>query len=97
MFNKHYFDFSTDKNAILQKERGISFEQIIVLMESENIISVKPHHNQIKYKNQYIAEVFTKDYIYLVPFVIEGRKIFLKTIYPSRKAVKNYKKGDENA
>mgnify|MGYP001329997008 CR=1 FL=1 len=97
MFDEFYFEFDAQKNALLQQERDISFEQIIVLMETGNIASVKPHHNQKKYPNQYIVEVVSDDYIYLVPFVIEKSKIFLKTIYPSRKATKNYTKGKKDA
>jgi len=93
MTDNFYFEFDPQKNSVLRRERGVSFEQIIILMENGNIESVKPHHNQKKYPNQYIAEVISDDYIYLVPFVTEQNKIFLKTIYPSRKATKIYKKG----
>jgi len=31
--------------------------------------------------------------LWAVPYVIEGETIFLKTIYPSRKLMKLYKKG----
>lgn len=92
MFQDCYFEFSAEKNAILQKKRGIGFERIIVLIEMGEIISVKPHHNQHKYPNQHIVELVANGYIYLVPLVVDGKKIFLKTIYPSRKATKNYKK-----
>ncbi len=97
MLEGFYFEFDAQKNIILQRERGISFEHIVFLMENGNISSVKPHHNQKKYYNQHIAEVVSGDYIYVVPFVIENNKIFLKTIYPSRKATKNYKKGKKDA
>ena len=96
MFDDYYFEFDAVKNMLLQKERGISFEQIIAIINAGNVASVKPHHNQKKYPNQYITGVVTDDYIYLVPFVVENNKIFLKTIYPSRKATKNYKKGIKN-
>jgi len=33
------------------------------------------------------------DYIYSVPFVEDDRKVFLKTIIPSRKATKKYLRG----
>lgn len=97
MFDDFYFEFDAQKNVLLQQERGISFEHIIVLIKNGNISSVKPHHNQKKYPNQYVAEIISSNYIYIVPFVIENNKIFLKTIYPSRKATKNYKKGEKDA
>ncbi len=36
------------------------------------------------------------DYIYLVPFVIKGDEIFLKTIIPGRKATKKYSGGNDD-
>ncbi len=36
----------------------------------------------------YVLEVY--EYIYLVPFVEDDKKIFLKTIFPSRKITKMY-------
>ena len=46
--------------------------------------------NAKKYKNQGIFVVEINKYIYLVPFVENGPKIFLKTIFPSRKMTKKY-------
>jgi len=97
MFEDCYFDFDAHKNTILQKERGVSFEQIIILIENGNVIAVKPHHNQKKYQNQHIAEILAGDYICLVPFVVDGNKVFLKTVYLSRKATKSYKRGKIDA
>lgn len=97
MFDDCFFEFDAGKNAILQEQRGVSFEQVIALIEAGNIISVKPHHNQEKYPNQHIVEVIVGDYICLVPFVVNQNRIFLKTIYQSRKATKLHKKGGGNA
>jgi len=67
------------------------------LAHFRNVVSVKPHYNQKQYPNQHVVEVIEREYIFVVPFVVEGNKIFLKTIYPSRKATKIYKKGKNNA
>lgn len=85
-----YFDWDQEKNAKLKKERGISFEDIIVAMESGNVLGVKDNYNQKKYPRQkmYIAKI--NNYIFLVPFVEDEDNIFLKTIIPSRKATKKY-------
>ncbi len=56
-----------------------------------NLLDVLVHHNQEKYPNQKIFVVFIRDYTYCVPFVEEKDKIFLKTIFPSRKIHKIYK------
>ena len=93
---EYYFDPS--KNALLKEKRGISFEEIILLIEEENLIGILKHPNQMKYPNQHFYIVDVEGYAYLVPFIREGNKIFLKTIFPSRKATKEFlgKKGDEN-
>jgi len=43
-----------------------------------------------RFKNQHMFAVNVNEYIYLVPFVETAEEIFLKTIYPSRKATKRY-------
>ena len=83
-----------EKNEILKKTRGISFEEIIEAATSETLADYE-HPNKDKYPNQRIAVVRCKGYVYLVPYVLEpnGEK-FLKTIIPSRIALKTY--GDEH-
>ena len=90
-----YFDWSEEKNIQLQKEREISFEDIVIGIESAGLLDILEHPNKKKYAGQKIFIVNVNDYAYVVPFVEEGEKIFLKTIIPSRKATKKYiiKKG----
>lgn len=91
------FNFSADKNALLIKERNISFEEIIAAIEDGNILAVVEHPNQKKFGHQKIYVVYANDYVYLVPFVEEKNgRIFLKTIIPSRKAKKQYMGIEEN-
>ncbi|MGE0643610.1 MAG: DUF4258 domain-containing protein [Nitrospira sp.] len=87
------YAFDSDKNARLIRERGISFEQIIALIESGNLIQVLEHHDRQRYPNQLLYEVDVDGYVYVVPVVREHRTLFLKTIYPSRKATRNRTKG----
>lgn len=46
------------------------------------------HPNAEKYPNQLLYEVDVDGYVHVVPVVREGRILFLKTIYPSRKATR---------
>ena len=78
------------KNEILRLERNISFDDIELAIERENLLDIIAHPNQTKYHNQRILVVRVLDYVYLVPFVDEGTSYFLKTIIPSRKATKQY-------
>ena len=82
-----YF-FDPEKNAWLIRERGISFEQIISLIEGGRLVRVLTHPNKARYPNQLLYEVDVDGYIFIVPVVREGKGLFLKTIYPSRKATK---------
>ncbi|MBA4373866.1 MAG: hypothetical protein C0402_13535 [Thermodesulfovibrio sp.] len=59
-------------------------------MEKGDILETIEHPNQNKYPGQRIATVMIDDYAYLIPYVLIGDEIFLKTIIPSRKATDKY-------
>jgi hypothetical protein len=80
-------------SAWLVRERGIGFEQIIALIGAGKLVRVLEHPDKRKYPNQLLYEVDVNGYIYVVPAVRRGRSLFLKTIYPSRKATRQYRKG----
>ena len=82
------YAFDPQKNAWLIRERGISFEQVIVLIESSKLIQVLEHPNKERYSNQLLYEVDVDGYVHVVPVIRERRILFLKTIYPSRKATR---------
>ncbi len=84
------FAWNPEKNESLMKERGISFERIVYLIENNGLLSVITHPNQDKYPNQRMFIVNVEAYAYLAPFVEDEKEIFLKTIIPSRKATKKY-------
>lgn len=89
-----YIDWDKIKNETLIKERGISFESILVLIQEEKVLEVIDHPKQKSYPNQKIFIVLIDNYAYIVPFVEDKEKFFLKTIIPSRKMTKKYlKKG----
>ena len=85
------FDWSNEKNEWLKTNRGVCFEQVVILFEREDVLDILEHPNQEVYPGQKIAVVRISDYTYLVPFVEEGDTIFLKTIIRSRKASSKYK------
>ncbi|MEQ9825590.1 MAG: BrnT family toxin [Puniceicoccaceae bacterium] len=84
------YDWSDEKDQILKQKRGIGFEDIVFHLDQGDLIAVSEHPNKEKYPDQRVMYVRVDDYIYLVPFVQSGRKMFLKTIIPSRKATKKY-------
>lgn len=87
--------YSLEKNELLKEQRNISFEDVILALESGNLLDDIEHPNKEKYPNQniFIILVEIKDYVYLVPYVEDDTSIFLKTIIPSRQMNKKYNKG----
>ena len=84
------FRWSPEKNEQLQLDRGISFENMVVAIESGGLLDILAHLNLAKYPNQKMLVVASDGYAYLVPFVEEDDHFFLKTVIPSRKATRDY-------
>lgn len=85
-----YFDWSTEKNARLQAEREISFEDVLIALDEGALLDILEHPDRKHYPRQKIFVVAVSGYAYLVPFVEDEEKVFLKTIIPSRKATQQY-------
>jgi uncharacterized DUF497 family protein len=83
------FRWSPEKNELLKKERGVSFEEITVAVEAGGLLEIVPHQNPTKYPRQKIMVVEVTAYAFLVPFIEEEDHFFLKTIIPSRKATRD--------
>ena len=84
------FDWNDEKNILLQKNRDISFEEIVLEIESGNLLDRIKHPNLDKYPNQMIFYVQKENYVFAVPFVEDEKTVFLKTIIPDRRATKKY-------
>jgi uncharacterized DUF497 family protein len=82
------YDWDDRKNEKLKKERNISFEEVVVAIESEKLLDIV--QNKKRYKNQKIFIVEIDDYAYCVPFENQKDKVILKTIFPNEKATKKY-------
>ena len=92
---KHY-SWNNEKNRRLKAEREVSFEEVVFYIERGQLLDIVEHPNQERYGGQRIFIVEIRDYAYLVPFVETEREIFLKTVIPSRKATKDYLRGDKD-
>ena len=84
------FRWDLQKNALLMRERGLSFEQIVLAVEGGDLLQVIAHPNPARYPNQKIMVIAMDGYAFLVPFVQEEGGYFLKTIIPSRKATRDF-------
>ena len=96
---KKYLDKSEESNTIvytirwnrtksirLKRIRGVSFEEVF----DGQLLDICEHP---VHKDQQILIFDYRGYIWAAPFVIDEQGIFLKTLYPSRKYRKLYKKG----
>ena len=89
-----YYDWNDEKNELLKRLRGVSFEQVVLAIASGDLIDRLRHPNPEKYPNQMVFLVKIEEYVYSVPFIEDDEKIFLKTIIPSRKATKKHLGGE---
>lgn len=89
-----YYDWNEEKNQLLKSERDISYEMIVLAINNGKLLDIQKHTND-KYAHQQLLIVAVSEYAYIVPFVFDGKKVFFKTIIPSRHATKHYlhKKG----
>ncbi|MCL4357449.1 BrnT family toxin [Patescibacteria group bacterium] len=82
------------KNTKLKSQRGVCFEDIQAALEEGYLLDDIDHPNQVNYKNQRMYIVNLNQYAYLVPYIEDDAKIFLKTIIPNREATKKYIRKD---
>jgi hypothetical protein len=82
-----YLNWTFAKNEILKRERGISFEEIAYLIESDQVIGIEENPG---YPNQKMYVLEIDNYAIIVPYVENNDEIFLKTAFPSRKYTKKY-------
>ena len=85
-----HFDWNDEKNEMLKKVRGVSFEQVELAIASGDLVDRLRHQNPEKYPNQKVFLVKIENYIYSVPYIEDNERIFLKTIIPNSKATKKY-------
>jgi uncharacterized DUF497 family protein len=92
IFSSVTLDWDEERNELLKRTRGISFEQIVVAIEDGSIADVLEHPNPERYPNQRVYLVVHQDYVFAVPFVtdVPNNRIVLKTIYPGRKYTRQY-------
>ena len=85
------FAWNEEKNQLLIRQRGVSFNDVVAYVESRSEVETYDHPNQRRYPRQRIYIVDIDDYLFVVPFVLqEDGTAFLKTIYPSNRARRYY-------
>jgi len=74
----------------LLETRGLGFEEIIQAIFEGNILDIRKHPNELKSPDQKILYVRILEEVYAVPFIEEKDCFFLKTLFPTRKARKEF-------
>lgn len=83
-----YFDWDKEKNLWLIENRSISFEECIVVLNNRGLLATIQNKHPRTHQKKFM--ILIREYVYVVPYVEDDEKIFLKTIYPSRKETKKY-------
>lgn len=90
IYKTKLYNWNDEKSELLLKNRSVCFEDIVIAIYNDKLLDVLEHPNKKKYVNQKIFVVKINDYAYLVPFVETEYEVFLKTIFASRKATRDY-------
>jgi len=89
------FRWSAEKSLILEAERAISFERIVVAIGDGGVLDVYEHPRQERYPNQRVLVVHCDGYAFLVPYVEAEDHLFLKAIIPSRRATRDHLRSED--
>ena len=77
-----------EKSAKLKVERGVSFDEIAVLILEKKYLDVVKHP---KRAGLWMFIMSVNGYVHVVPFVLDSDgNVVLKTAFPSRKFHKRY-------
>lgn len=84
------FVWNDEKNEELKTRHGFGFERIVVAIQNGALLADRTHPNSERYGHQRQLIVEVERYAWIVPFIRDGDKFFLKTMFPSRKATRRY-------
>lgn len=80
-------EWSPEKSVELKERHGFGFERVLVALWEGALLDERAHPNT---GHQHQLVVAIEGYAWIVPFVTDGKTIFFKTMFPSRKATREY-------
>lgn len=88
---KYKFDYSEEKDLILKETRNVSFRDVIQAYKKGKKLADLENKSKGR-TNQRLLVVNLEGYAFVAPYVIDEKRkrVFLKTIYSSRKLTKRY-------
>ncbi len=90
------FIYDEKKNQILFDTRGLTFEQAIEIISEEGVLLDFQHPNFEKFPNQRIMVISINNYPHCIPYIMDGEKFVLKTIFKDRRFKYLLEDNDEN-
>ena len=86
------YNWNEKENRQLKHRRGITFEEIVLCIHEDRIVTVLEPLNKEKCEEQLLYLIAYKQKIYVVPFVINEQEeiVYLHTPFPSRHYTKKY-------
>jgi len=90
------FIYDEKKNQILFETRGLTFEQAIEMISQEGVLLDFQHPNFEKFPNQRIMVISINNFPHCIPYVVDGKKFVLKTIFKDRRFKYLLEDNDEN-
>jgi hypothetical protein len=84
------FDWSPEKNELIRQRYAFGFERVLVALSEGGLLDLREHPNVERFGHQRQLVVEIDGYAWVVPFVPGDGKAFLKTLFPSRRATKDY-------
>ena len=85
--------WNPEKDALLKTRYGFGFERAVVAFGDGALIADRLDPNQDRYPNQRQFSVTLDGYVWIVPYVEDADRMFLKTMFPSRKATRDCLRG----
>ncbi len=90
------FIYDEKKNQILFDTRGLTFEQAIEIISEEGVLLDFQHPNFEEYPKQRIMVISINNYPHCIPYIMDGEKFVLKTIFKDRRFKYLLEDNDEN-
>ncbi|TFF25690.1 toxin [Jiella endophytica] len=84
------FAWSTEKNVSLKARYGLGFEDVLTALDDGQLLQRRQHPNKVRYPHQKQLIVEIDNYAWVVPYVETETGVFFKTMFPSRRATRDF-------